>query len=77
MSSNGPHIKHIPATCDVCRAYPASNLVPDRFELDDWTTDVYCPRCIDEFLSVFPIYFVCLMRREIIGRLSTKTYNGV
>ena len=67
---NTPTLREIPTMCDICCAYPSDTMVPDRFELDDWTLSVYCPLCLDEFLSLFPIHFAALRRRELTGRYS-------
>lgn len=69
---NTPELPDIPAFCDICCMYPAGNIVPDRFSIDNWTTEVYCPLCLDDFLSQFPIYFKELQKRELTGKYALK-----
>jgi hypothetical protein len=69
---NTPKLPDIPAFCDICCMYPAENIVPDRFSIDDWTAEVYCPLCLDDFLSQFPVYFKELQNRELTGKYALK-----
>lgn len=71
-----PELPEIPTFCDVCCMYPAENLVPERFLYDDWTIDVYCPLCLDDFLSQFPIDFKKLRERETTGKYKKTGVKG-
>ena len=70
---NIPSLPDIPTFCDICCMYRAENLIPDRFSVDQWTVEVFCPLCLDDFLSQFPINFKELQKREITGRYNKKS----
>lgn len=61
-----------PAPCNVCDRAGAVQLVPDRHEEDTWRVRVFCTRCLDEMLALFPLRPRTFRERELTGYFTRR-----
>lgn len=58
--------------CSICSARHAPQLVPERGDAYPGRIHRFCPLCLDEMLSVFPLSPQLLARRQLLGRFPNR-----
>lgn len=71
-----PNISTLPSTptpCEICSVASACCIVPERSE--EWLFSVFCTRCLDALIGVFPLSINALHNRELVGTVQQHAFH--
>ena len=62
-------LPEIPGLCNICLQPNSDQIIPNRDESLPWIFQIFCPTCVENFLSIPPFHFKKIRDRQIYGKL--------